>query len=327
MARQRIIVVGAGHLGNYHLQKLSADPEAELVGLVEPHPERRAEMQARYRVPGAATLGDFRGRADAAVIASPTPSHLEVGLEALLLGWDVLIEKPLALTPSAGGKIVAAAQANGRFLQVGHTERFNPAVAAALAVADRPGYIVAERLGPFSGRSADVDVVLDLMIHDLDIVALLVKAPLVEVRAVGVPVLTHEVDMAAARLAFADGTVAQLSAGRASLEPVRKIRLFTRERYLSIDCQNREVKSVRRLPPQPGSEWPQITGEPIDVPAGDALALQDHDFVVCVRDRRQPRVDGNAGLRALQLAAAVKEAMRVPAYPETGGEDPQRLLL
>lgn len=315
MQPTRIVVAGTGHLGNYHLQKICADGDAALVGIIEPHPERQAQMQAQYGVPVVSTINDFHGQADAAVIATPTSTHLEIGLAALARGWHILIEKPLAVTPAEGEQLVRAGRQQNRILQVGHTERFNPAIAAALAVADRPGYIVAERLSPFSGRSTDVDVVLDLMIHDLDIVATLVSAPLSEVRAIGVPVLSHEVDMAAARLAFADGTVAQLSAGRASIEPSRKIRLFTRERYLSIDCQSREVKSVRRLPPAPGSDWAQITGEPIEVPPGDPLALQDHDFIDSIRQQRQPRVDGEAGLKALRLAAAVKDAMSIPAYP------------
>lgn len=311
----RIVVAGAGHLGKYHIQKIIADPDAELVGIVEPDDEKRRDMEALYNVPTAASVRGFVGQADAVIIATPTSSHLDVGLDAFDRGWHVLMEKPLARSSAEGEALVSKARMTGCMLQVGHTERFNPAVAAALAVTDRPGYIVAERLSPFSGRSIDVDVVLDLMIHDLDIVASLVNAPLSEVRAIGVSVLSHEIDMAAARLAFADGTVAQLSAGRASLEPSRKIRLFTRERYLSIDCQNREVKSVRRLEKEAGSPWPQITGEPIHVPAGDPLALQDHDFVDCIRNKRRPRVDGDAGLAALRLAEEVKRSLSVPAYP------------
>jgi predicted dehydrogenase len=312
----RIVVAGAGHLGNYHLQKIAADPNAKLVGVVESREERRSEMQSRYGVRGAATLGAFAGEADAAIIATPTPSHTALVTEALERGWHVLVEKPLAMDVGEAEQLVALAAAKQRILQVGHTERYNPAIAAALAIADRPGYIAAERLGRFSGRSTDVDVILDLMIHDLDIVAHLVASPLVEVRAIGVPVLTSEVDMATARLAFADGTVAQLTAGRASLEPVRKIRLFTRERYLSIDCATREVKSVRRLPPEPGSQWPQIMGEPVEVPEGDALSLQDGDFVRCIQTGGRPRVDGTAGLRALRLADAVKRVMSIPGYPD-----------
>ncbi len=312
----RVAVVGAGHLGNYHIQKMAADPLAELVGFVEPRAERRQEMEQKHGAKGFASLQELRGRLDAVIVATPTASHLDVVSAALELGLHVLVEKPIALSSTDGKKLVALAERRGCVLQVGHSERWNPAVSAALAVADRPGYIVAERLGPFSGRSADVDVVLDLMIHDLDIVASLVPSPLAEARAIGVPVLTTETDMAAARLQFADGTVAQLSAGRASLEQVRKVRLFTRERYLSIDCVAREVKSVRRLAPEPGSTWPQIAGELVEVPAGDPLGLQDHDFLVCIAEKRRPRVDGMAGVRALELAEAVKQAMTIPAYPE-----------
>jgi predicted dehydrogenase len=314
--KPRIGVIGAGHLGNYHIQKLAAEPLCTLAGFVEPRAERRAELAARYQPRGFASPDELRPHVDAVVIAAPTRMHVELGLWAFEHGLHVLIEKPIATSVAEGERLVAAAKARGLVLQVGQTERFNPAVAAALAVCDRPGYVVTERLGPFSGRSGDVDVVLDLMIHDLDIIASLVKSELVEARAIGVPVLTSEVDMCAARLQFADGTVAQLSAGRASLEPVRKIRLFTRERYLSIDCQSREVKSVRRLPGEPGSAWPQISGEPVEVPEGDALTLQDRHFVECVRDNQSPRVDGAAGVRAVALAEAVKKAMTVPGYPD-----------
>ena len=228
------------------------------------------------------------------------------------MGWHILVEKPLAHDVPAARQLVTMARVCGRMLQVGHTERFNPAIAAALRIADRPHYITAERLGPFSGRGTDVDVVFDLMIHDLDIVASLVSAPLQEIRAVGVPVLTQAVDMASARLAFANGTVAQLSAGRASLEASRKIRLFTQQRYVSIDCAKREVKSVRRLPAAEPSAWPEIFAEPIDVPADDALAVQDREFVSSIANGQAPRVDGAAGLRALELAEAVKAAMMMP---------------
>lgn len=311
----RVVVVGAGHLGTYHLEKLSDDPACDLVGVVEIDPERRSQAAARFGIRGSADLEAFAGQADAAVIATPTPTHKAVGLQAFSHGWHVLVEKPMAATVEGAEALLTAAAARGVMLQVGHTERFNPAMAAGLAVADRPRFIVAERLGPFTGRSTDVDVVLDLMIHDLDIVAHLSESELVEVRALGVPVLTNEVDMASARLAFADGTVAQLSAGRASLEPSRKVRLFTIERYVSIDCVARDVKSVRRLPPTSGSGWPELTGEPVSVPAGDSLALQDHHFIECVRNNQCPLVDGAAGVAALRLAHAVNEAMTIPLSP------------
>lgn len=319
MSRPRIVVVGAGHLGAYHLEKFAADASAELVAVVDTDPDTCAAAAAKYNIAAAPTLATLDVAVDAAVIATPTTTHLDLASQALARGWHVLVEKPIASTLREAELLVKRATEAGRILQVGHVERFNPAIAAALAVADKPRYIVAERLGRFSGRSTDVDVVLDLMIHDLDIVASLVAAEVTEVRAVGVPVMTHAVDMASARLEFADGTVAQLSAGRASLEPSRKLRLFTVERYLSIDCAKREVKCVRRLPPAAGSDWPQITGEVLDVPNGDPLALQAHDFIDCILHDRTPRVSGQAGLRALALAEAIKAAMTVPKFAEMPG--------
>ena len=313
MASVRVVVVGAGHLGTYHLQKLTADPSATVVAVVDVDEVKRDKAASTFKVRVAPSLEELRGEMDAVVVATPTVHHAEIAARALEMGCHVLVEKPVTATLAEGQRLVELATARGRLLQVGHTERFNPAVDAALKIADRPRYIQAERLGPFSGRSTDVDVILDLMIHDLDIVATLIPRALVDVRAIGVPILTSETDMAAARLQFEDGAVAQLSAGRASLEPSRKIRLFTVERYVSIDCAKREVKSVRRLPPaDPKSRWPQIVSEPVEVPPGDALALQDHDFLACILEGRPPKVDGAAGLRALALAEAVEKALIVP---------------
>jgi predicted dehydrogenase len=320
MDRVRVVVVGVGHLGTYHLQKVVADDRATLVGIVDTDRSKRERVAAEYGVPGVESIAEVEA-ADAVIVAAPTTAHRQLTEAALERGFHVLVEKPLAATAAEASELAVRANDTGRWLQVGHTERFNPAVDAALRVADRPRYIVTERLGPFSGRSTDVDVILDLMIHDLDIVASLVKAPLTEVRAVGVPVITSDVDMAAARLQFADGTVAQLSAGRASMEPARKIRLFTVERYVSIDCSTREVKSVRRLPAAQDSEWPQITGEPVEVSDGDALALQDGDFFACILEGRPPRVDGAAGARALELAEAVRDALTMPVPPELLSHD------
>jgi predicted dehydrogenase len=309
--KARIAVIGAGHLGNYHAQKIAADGRATLVAIVDPVEEKRAKIASQHGAKALATIHELAD-VDGVIIAAPTKLHSALAHEALERGWHVLVEKPITATLAEAQALIAAADKRGKVLQVGHTERFNPAVSAALAIADKPGYIVAERLAPFSGRSTDVDVILDLMIHDLDIIAALVPAALSEARSIGVPVITNEIDMAAARLQFADGTVAQVSAGRASLEAVRKIRLFTRERYVSIDCAAREVKSVRRFAPEPGSTWPQIAGEPVEVPPGDALALQDADFVRCILENGRPQVDGKAGMRALELAEAVKSALTAP---------------
>lgn len=311
-SKVRVAVVGGGHLGTYHCQKIAADERATLVAVVDPVPEKREKLAGTHKVASFGALSDVREPIDAVIVAAPTKLHSAIAHEAFERNCHVLVEKPITATMSEAVKLVEAAGKRGRVLQVGHTERFNPAITAALAMVDKPGYIVAERLAPFSGRSTDVDVILDLMIHDLDIVGALISAKLVEARSVGVPIITTEIDMAAARLQFEDGTVAQISAGRASLEPVRKIRLFTKERYVSIDCAAREVKSVRRLPPDPGSTWPQISGEPVDVPPGDALQLQDRDFIRCIVENAKPLVDGVAGMRALELAEAVKQALTAP---------------
>ena len=308
----RVAVVGGGHLGTYHCQKIVADERAQLVAVIEPVEDKRQKLGVTHKVPTFGALAELRDPVDAVIVATPTRTHSAIAHEAIERNCHVLVEKPITATMTEATALVATAAKRGRVLQVGHTERWNPAVTAALAMVDKPGYIVAERLAPFSGRSTDVDVILDLMIHDLDIVGALISAKLVEARSVGVPIITSEIDMAAARLQFEDGTVAQISAGRASLEPVRKIRLFTKERYVSIDCAAREVKSVRRLPPEPGSTWPQISGEPVEVQPGDALQLQDRDFIRCILENGRPRVDGPAGIRALELAEAVKQALTAP---------------
>lgn len=321
----RVVLVGFGHLGRYHAEKLAAlDAEGlvEFAGIVEIDAGRRRDATANYDVPTWSDLAEADSNVTGAIIAAPTRLHAALATQAIQRGWGVLVEKPLCTTVAEGRTLVALADRQGVLLQVGHSERFNPAITAALRIADRPRFIVGERLGPFTGRSTDVDVVLDLMIHDLDVVAALIPAALTEVRAIGVPVLTQSIDMASARLQFADGSVAQLAAGRASLEPSRKLRLFTVERYVSIDCVAREVKSVRRLPAEPGAEWPQVVGEPVEVPAGDNLLLQDRSFVEALAGLHPPVVDGHVGLRALEFAEAIKAALQVPGGDVASGAVP-----
>lgn len=305
-----IVVIGAGHLGRFHIAKLVADPAARLLGAVEVDPARAQVIRDEFGIRCEASLEAFLPDAHAAVIAAPTVHHHALALHALAHGLDILIEKPIASTEEQAREIITLAAEKGCLVQVGHTERFNPAVAAALAIADAPRYITTERLGPFSGRSTDIDVVLDLLIHDLDIVSSLVSSPLRSVSAVGVPVLTEETDMCSARLEFDNGVVAEMKAGRASLEPSRKIRLITQERYVSIDCGERNVKSVRRIADSGGG--PQVQGEPVPVAEGDALALQAAAFLSCVQTRSTPTVCGEAGLRALELANAVNAVMTTP---------------
>jgi predicted dehydrogenase len=309
--RVRVAVLGAGYLGSFHLQKLLVDPRVQIVAAIDTAPVARARATQTFGIEVATALSDVEAL-DAVIIAAPTSEHFRLTREALERDLHVLVEKPFTATLAQAQQLVELAAKHGRILQVGHVERFNPAICAAEKVFlphDKPRYVVSERLAPFSGRSADIDVVRDLMIHDLDLVASWMTSPLVEVRAVGVPVFTSAVDMTSARLMFADGTVAQLSAGRASFDPIRKLRLFTLERYISIDCAQHEVKVVRRAPPNDLSEWPQLNAEVVTVDKYDALAEQDRAFIDCIIQNNTPRVSAQAGLSAMQLAQAVIEAM------------------
>jgi predicted dehydrogenase len=307
--KTHVVVVGCGHLGALHIAKLQTIPEVQVVGAVDIHPAVCRRITETFHIPTHTDLHAFKNQAHAAVVASNTPTHASVCMQAMRLGWHVLVEKPIAHTLEEAETLVAYAHTQGVLLQVGHTERFNPAVMKALSLLHTPRYVTAERLGPFTGRSTDTDVVLDLMIHDLDIVATLFNSEPVEFRAVGVPVLTQAVDMASARIQCANGCVAQLSAGRVSLEAKRKIRVFTPERYMSIDCATRTIQSVIRHPAVPGEEWPSVSGEPIEVENHDALLAQDTHFIHCIRHHQTPQVDGHAGLRALTWALGVKKAM------------------
>ncbi len=307
-----------------------ADAQAQLVCVVEPNASRAQEAIARMAAamlppcPVVSCLDDVTMEVDAAIIATPTVSHLELTLACVRRGWHVLVEKPIAVDASQAKDMIRAAHAQGVVLQVGHLERFNPAVEAALEVAGPVRYLVAERLGPFSGRATDVDVVLDLMIHDLDLFVAFADAPVHEVRAVGMPVLTDTIDMATARITLANGAVAQLSAGRTSLRPSRKLRLFTETGYLSIDCAAKTVSMVRR---QGLARDLAISATGLAVAQTDALAQQDGAFFAAIAHGAPVRVNGEAGLRALLLAQQVKEAMAHHAhtYGFNSGVSPELL--
>ena len=307
----RLIVAGAGHLGRFHAQKIQANPNTELVGVFDIDTLKAQGLADEVNSHPISKLDEVA--ADAVIVATTTSSHLDVACAAINLGLHVLVEKPIAPTIKEAQTIIDAAKSKGVVLAVGHTERFNPAVSAAMSIAVNPRYITSERLSPFSGRSIDVDVILDLMIHDLDILAALVSSELREARAIGVPVLTNSVDMASARLEFMDGTVAELQAGRVSLEPCRKIRFFTEQHYVSVDCAKREVKAVKLTPPADGEKMGAVSGEPVTVPDWDPLAKQLENFVKSIKTETEPLVSGEAGMRALRLACAVRDIMSNPA--------------
>lgn len=302
----RMAVVGVGHLGRHHARLLAAMPGVTLVGVADANAARAAEIAAAS---GTTAFTDWRALpdVDAATVATPTESHLEVAEGLLARGVHVLVEKPLARSVAEADRAIAAARRHGRVLAVGHTERFNPAVAAARPLLHAPRFIEAHRLGTFPERSLDIDVVFDLMIHDLDLLLSIVGEPVVGVEAVGVPVLTPRIDIANVRLKFEGGCIANLTASRISRDRVRKIRFFQPQSYLSIDYAAQEVEHWTVGPGPSGT--PAITGGKLDVTRDEPLRRELEDFVDAVRSGRPPQVPGEQGRAALALAADIVERM------------------
>jgi predicted dehydrogenase len=302
-----VAVIGVGHLGKHHVRLLAQMEEAELVAAVDTQPDR-----AQPAVAGtpARALGDFRelfGQVDAVTIAVPTEAHRDIAVAFLERGTSVLVEKPMTRTLDEARALIAAAASSGATLAVGHTERYNPAIATVMPFVTTPRFIEVHRLGVFPDRSLDIDVVFDLMIHDLDIILALVKAEPTSIEAVGVPVLTDKYDIANARLRFASGCIANVTASRISKERVRKIRFFQPDAYVSIDYAEQEVEGYRLL--RRDGERPQIQGGKLPVTREEPLKRELADFVRAVRDKRRPLVSGEDGLRALKLAQAIADRM------------------
>ena len=303
----RIAVVGVGHFGRHHARILSTLQGARLVAVVDTDTDRAAVVAAETGAAPESDVTALDGRVDAVTLAVPTESHHAVALPLLERGVSVLVEKPMARTVAEADALVAAAEASGAVLAVGHTERYNPAVAAALPLVRAPRFIEVHRIGTFPARSLDIDVVFDLMIHDLDIILTTVGAEVVTVEAVGVPVLTDRVDIANARLRFTSGCIANLTASRISRDRVRKLRFFQQDAYISVDCAAQEVEGWR-VTRTPGSE-PAIAGGQLDVARGEPLERELVDFVRAVFTGGAPRVGGADGRRALALAQRVADAM------------------
>jgi predicted dehydrogenase len=307
----RAAVVGVGHLGRHHARILSSLEGARLVAVVDTAADRAAEAASAT---GAEALSDFRdlfGRVDAVTVAVPTELHRDVALPFLERGIAVLVEKPMARSLGEADELVGAARTSGAILGVGHTERYNPAVAAVLPLVTSPRFIEVHRLGAFPDRSLDIDVVFDLMIHDLDIILALVRSEVESIEAVGVPVLTSRYDIANARLRFATGCIANVTASRISKERVRKIRFFQPDAYLSIDYAAQEVEGWRLVRRDGGR--PGIEGGPLPVERDEPLRREIADFIAAARAKRPPLVDGAAGRRALELATRIAEKMELTA--------------
>jgi predicted dehydrogenase len=302
----RVAVVGVGHLGRHHARIASVMRGVRCVGVLDRHDGRADEVARAFGLRILRTLEEVAEEAEAVVIATPTVSHAEIAETLIARGCDVMIEKPIAATIGEADGILSSARAGGRIVQVGHVERYNPAVQAALAMAADVRFVQAQRLGVFTRRSLDVDVVLDLMIHDLQIVQALSGRPAEDVRAVGMPVMTDKIDLANARIAFEGGFVADLTASRVSADTVRELHIFAPALSLAVDMRAQSIRAFRLS---------REGGDPVIVPAAvpvereEPLVREMADFVRAVRDRAAPLVSGETGRDALVLATRVQDAI------------------
>lgn len=298
----RVAVIGVGHLGKQHARLYSELSGVELAGVVDIVKSRAEEIAGLYKTAPYTDYRDLYRKVEAVSLAIPTTDHARVGVELLEHGIDVLVEKPIASTAAEARTLIDAAARNRRVLQVGHVERFNPVVTLAREAATRPQFFEIHRLAAFSPRSLDIDVVLDLMIHDIDIVLSLVPAPVREVRAVGIPVLSQRADIANARVEFEDGCVANFTASRVSFEKVRKLRFFQPHDYISVDyaSQTGTMVSLR---------MGRVQERKLEPANQEPLKVELAAFVECVVQRGTPAVSGEDGLRALELATRINAAI------------------
>src|SRR5579885_427503 len=309
MNELRVAVVGAGRLGSLHALKYAALPGAALSHVVDVAVERAREVTARH---GGVALADYRelaGKVDAASVAAPGSLHHELASFLLAHGIDVLLEKPMAASVAQARELAALAARTARILQIGHLERFNPAIVELRAMVRGPRFIECHRLAPFTERGTDVDVVLDLMVHDLDVILTLAPSDAVSVEAVGVAVLTDSIDVANARLRFKSGLIANISTSRVAPRRERKIRFFQPDAYISVDYEARRVQIYRKGPPPPGAKFPIISAEQLDLGEGDPLADEVRSFVEAVRARGTPAVTAEDGLRVMELSERIRESM------------------
>jgi predicted dehydrogenase len=309
MAELRAAVIGVGKLGALHASKYAAIPDVRLVAVADVDQSRASEIAREY---GAAAVTDFRtlkGIVDLVSVATPSLTHYEVAAWMLQAGIDVLLEKPMAASPAHARELVALASAHDRILQIGHLERFNPAIVRLRSMLRAPRFIECHRLAPFTERGTDVDVILDLMTHDLDVILSCTEAEVVSADAVGVAVLTDRIDVANARLRFSNGLIANLNTSRVAPRRERKIRFFQPDEYISVDYEARRIQVYRKSAPQPGSPYPVISAEQIDLDKGDQLADEIAAFVASVRTRQAPIVSAADGLRVMELTDRIKSVM------------------
>jgi predicted dehydrogenase len=298
MKKLRIGVVGVGHIGSNHARIYSELPNAELVAILDIDPARADEIGGKYKAKAVASLNEFAGMVDAASVATPTSAHFSIARDLLAQGKHLLIEKPITEKTGDARDLAQVAAEKGLVLQVGHVERFNPVLSALEQRLTHPRFIEAHRLSPYPNRSTEIGVVLDLMIHDLEIILHLVDSMVENIDAVGVPVLSRGEDIANARLRFASGCIANVTSSRISPERMRKIRVFQEDAYLSLDYQGQSGEIYRRVDGQ-------ITREPVAIEKEEPLRQQLASFVDCALTGGEPRVSGSHAAAALELAVEI----------------------
>jgi predicted dehydrogenase len=298
----RVGVIGVGDFGRNHVRVYHELPDAELIGIHDADPERARQIAAEFGTQAFSDVAQLAEQIDAVSVAVPTKLHAQIAAQLLETGLDVLVEKPIARSVAEADGLIATAKRTGRILQVGHLERFNPAVMAVQKIVTRPLFFEVHRLGVFSPRSLDVDVVFDVMIHDLDILLALLNSPARDIHSVGIPVLTDKVDIAHARIEFESGAVANVTASRVSTERVRKLRFFQTREYVSVDYTRQDVMRLRVAgeDSQPAIDFEKVPTQP-----EEPLKAELRSFLSAVRDRAAPLIDGEAGRRALDLAERV----------------------
>jgi predicted dehydrogenase len=305
----RVGVIGVGYLGRHHARLYTELPGATLVGVADVDENRARDVAAATRARAFTDYREMLPQVDAVSVVVPTIQHHRVAMDCLDAGLDVLLEKPMTVTLAEADELIAQADAKRRIIQIGHLERFNGAVRALAPRLTAPRFIESHRLGPFVGRGTDVHVILDLMIHDLDIILSLVRSPLTDIRAVGVPVLTSNIDIANTRLEFADGCVANVTASRVSKDAIRKLRVFQPDAYFSLDYQKQEVIMARRVDGAAEAGLPAIDVQTLPIEKEEPLKAQLSAFLDSVATRRAPLVSGREGRNALRVALDVLKSI------------------
>lgn len=303
----RVGVIGVGYLGKFHAEKYAGMDHVALVGVVDIQRSKAEHVAVELGTRAYTRFEDLFGKVDAVSVVVPTSAHFSVGKAFLDQGIDVMMEKPMATCLEEADTLIHAAESQGRVLQIGHLERFNPAVEALPDIVDHPMFIESHRLSIFRNRSTDVSVVLDLMIHDIDIILSFVKADVKSIHAAGIPVIGEQIDIANARLEFENGCVANVTASRISAKDQRKIRLFQKDAYVSVDFAGQEITVIRRDGNSFDALIPGMAMEQISFSAGDALENELKAFVDAVARRRVPQVSGRVGRRALKIALDIME--------------------